>query len=98
MTQTVHEVPDKPIENPNTLVGVLAIKLRATLNDNGPPASDILGWLATQDRKVIREAIRATQPKGWNAAMTPLEESLTDDQVVGVLAALTAVFVQAIPM
>ena len=96
MTQ-VSQDPNKPIDNPNVLVGMLAIKQRATLNDDGPPASTVLEWLATQDRTVIRLAIRQTQPKGWATAMQPLEETLSDEQVVGFLAALTAVFVQAIP-
>lgn len=78
------------------LVGKLAERIRESLYEKGPTTASVLEWLKTQDTKVIRQAIRETQPKGWAVASEPLIDSLTDDQSIGVLAALVAVFVQTV--
>lgn len=82
------------IEDPNLLVGVIAKKLRATLEPEGPTAASVLEWIATQKTDVVRKAIVGTQPKGWAIAAGPLVESLSADQCAGMLAALMAVCVQ----
>ena len=58
-------------------------------------ASSHLEWLAKQPTELVRSTILTTQPEGWAVIAEPLVKSLSDDQAVGVLAALVAVFVQA---
>lgn len=74
----------------------LTVRIKESLYEKGPTTASVLEWLKTQDAKVIRQAIRETQPKGWAVASEPLIASLTDDQCIGVLAALVAVFVQTV--
>jgi hypothetical protein len=64
------------------------------LTPGGPEPATVLEWLATEDAATIQAAIIATQPKGWAVAISPLVESLTPDQRIGMLAAFVAVWVQ----
>lgn len=82
------------IENPNFLVGTLCQKIKDTLRPEGSSAESVLEWLKSQKPSVIRQSITATQPQGWAVASAPLVESMSDDQCVGLLCALMAVFVQ----
>lgn len=58
-------------------------------------ATEHLEWLSKQDADTIRKAIIATQPRGWNLLTPTLVDSLNQEQLAGVLAAMVAVFVQA---
>lgn len=92
-TTTSEPVTDAQV---NALVGELAGRVRRTLAPDGPSPASVLEWLATHPPELVLRTITATQPKTWAVAMTPLVESLTEDQRIGILAALVAVWVQAL--
>jgi hypothetical protein len=99
MTQQVPTetpVQTQQIEDPNLLLGVLVRLVRDTLAPGQTPEPVML-WLKSQKPEVLRKAITSTQPpNGWAALSVPLLESLSEDQLCGVIAAMMAVYVQAL--
>jgi hypothetical protein len=58
-------------------------------------ATKHLEWLGKQDSNIVKLAVIATQPRGWNQVIHPLVEDMSEEKRAGFLAALIAVFVQA---
>ena len=93
MTQ---QVPQQMQLTPeNALVRDIVGRIKTSLIENVGP-EPVLVWLKTQPIPVIRKAIIATQPKAYAIAAEPLIESLPDEQCIGLLVAMLAVYVQTL--
>ena len=96
MTQS--NVPTQPAEPPPEymLIGKYAKRIRASIGEKPTDTPEaILGDLKKEDIMLVRKAILGTQPPQWGLA-SPLVDSLQDEQCVGILAALLAVYVQTV--
>lgn len=84
-------MPDISPEVKN-IVATLGNKVYTSLKEGNQ--AEVLKWAGEQKEELLIDAIKSTQPRGWDVAIEPLLTSQSPDQRAAMLCALIAVFVQ----